>query len=128
MKRLTVLFTALMAFAGLAASAQAVIKFDKTAHNFGTFLESKPVSCVFSFTNNGNQPLVIQQAFSSCGCTVANYTKTPIEPGKKGQINVTYNGKGKFPGYFKKPITIRSNASNSMTRIYIEGTMQKDEE
>ena len=106
------------------ASAQAEIKFDKVTHNFGSFSEKVPVQKVtFSFTNVGNKPLVINQAIASCGCTVPSYTKEPIAPGKKGQISVTYNGKGMFPGHFKKSITVRSNGNVEMTRLYIEGTM-----
>ena len=44
-------------------------------------------------------------------------------PGKSGTIKVTYNGKGKFPGHFKKSITVRTNGQPEMTRLYIEGTM-----
>lgn len=113
----------LMLFFGMATFAQAVIKFDKHSHNFGTFPEEKSVSHIFYFTNTGDKPLVIQQAISSCGCTVADYTKTEIQPGKKGQVSITYNGKGKAPGFFRKVVTIRSNASNSLSRIYVEGTM-----
>ena len=76
------------------AQKPAQIKFDKTTHNFGSFSENEPkVSCSFTFTNIGEQPLVINQAIASCGCTVPEYTKTPIQPGEKGEIKVTYNGK-----------------------------------
>lgn len=124
MKRFFTLLVALASF-GMSSSAlaQAVIKFDKTSHNFGTFKEADVQTYVFTFTNTGDKPLVIQQAFSSCGCTVPEYTKKPIMPGKTGQISVTYNGKGKFPGPFRKSVTIRSNATNAMVRIYVEGTM-----
>lgn len=126
MKRLLIT-SCFMLFAGLATFAQAVIKFDKNSHNFGTFTEDKPVSFVFNFTNIGDKPLVIQQAFTSCGCTVADYTKTEIQPKQKGQVTVTYNGKGKAPGYFRKVVTVRSNASNSLTRVYVEGNMTPKE-
>ena len=104
----------------------AQIKFDKLVHNFGTFSESSPVvNCVFTYTNVGNKPLIINQAVASCGCTVPEYTKTPVEPGKKGEIKVTYNGKGKFPGHFKKSITVRTNGAVEMTRLYSEGNMEE---
>ena len=125
------IFTLLFAFCVMAlarASAQAVITFQKTTHDFGHFTEDKPVSYKFVFENTGNEPLVIQQAISSCGCTVANFTKSPIKPGEKGEINVTYNGKGKMPGRFKKVITIRTNASNSLARIYITGEMEESKQ
>ncbi len=110
----------------MVASAQAEIKFDKTTHNFGKFSESSPVvTCTFTFTNTGDKPLIINQAVASCGCTVPEYTKDPIQPGDKGTIKVTYNGTGKFPGHFKKSITVRTNGKVEMTRLYIEGDMEE---
>ncbi len=122
----TILMTMMLVFTmGMMAQKPAEIKFDKTTHNFGEFSENNPiVSCVFTFTNIGEQRLVIVQAVASCGCTVPEYTKTAIEPGHKGQIKVTYNGEGKFPGYFKKSITVRTNGAVEMTRLYIEGKME----
>ena len=108
----------------VSAQKQADIKFDKTTYDFGTFSENNPkVTCVFKFTNTGDDLLVIHQAVASCGCTVPSYTKEPIKPGESGEIKVTYDGKGKYPGHFKKSITIRSNAKTEMTRLYIEGDM-----
>ena len=102
----------------------AEIKFDKVSHNFGTFFFFfLKVTCSFGFTNVGEQDLVINQAIATCGCTVPSYTKTPIKPGEKGEIKVTYNGAGKFPGHFKKSITVRTNGAVEMTRLYIEGDM-----
>ena len=121
-----ILFFAVMLVMGISyASAQsAQIKFDKTSHDFGTFSENSPVvTCVFTFTNIGDAPLVIHQAVASCGCTVPDYTKEPILPGKTGTIKVTYNGTGKYPGHFKKSITLRTNAKTEMMRLYIEGNM-----
>ena len=120
---------ALVLFACLtyaSAQQQAEIKFDKVTHDFGTFSETNPVQeTVFTFTNVGQAPLIINQAVASCGCAVPSYTKEPIKPGQKGQIKVTYNGKGKFPGHFKKSITVRTNGVPEMTRLYIEGVMKE---
>ncbi|MCR5644452.1 MAG: DUF1573 domain-containing protein [Prevotella sp.] len=108
------------------AQKEAEIKFDKLTHDFGTFSDKEPVvNCTFTYTNVGEKPLVINQAVASCGCTVPEYTKAPVQPGEKGTIKVTYNGTGKFPGHFKKSITIRTNGAVEMTRLYIEGTMEE---
>lgn len=107
------------------AAKQADIKFDKTSHNFGTFSEDDPVvTCVFKFTNTGTAPLIIHQAVPSCGCTVPTYTKEPIKPGESGKLEIRYNGAGKFPGHFKKSITVRTNGKTKMVRLYVEGTME----
>lgn len=106
------------------AQGTAAISFEKTSHNFGTFSESNPnVTCTFKFKNTGDGPLIIHQAIASCGCTVPQYPKEPIKPGESGEIKVTYNGAGKFPGHFRKTITIRTNAKTEITRLVIEGEM-----
>ena len=127
MKKLVLLTMMLFAFVGFAvAQQQAEITFAQLTHNFGSFSEKNPVQeCTFTFTNGGQAPLVINQAVASCGCTVPSYPKAPIKPGEKGEIKITYNGKGKFPGHFKKTITIRTNATTEMTRLYVEGVMEE---
>lgn len=111
-------------FVFASGAGEAEIKFEKTTHNFGTFPESSPkVTCTFKFTNTGDNLLVIHQAIASCGCTVPQYSKEPIKPGESGEIVVTYNGAGKFPGHFKKSITIRTNAKQEIVRLYVEGDM-----
>ena len=126
MKKCLLMATLLFACGISSVSAQAMIKFDKLTHNFGKFSEASPVvTCEFTFTNVGDQPLVINQAVSSCGCTTPEPSKEPIAPGKKGSIKVTYNGTGKFPGHFKKSITVRTNGKVEMTRLYVEGEMEE---
>ena len=125
-KYLLITLMLVCAFTYANAQKQADIKFDKTTMDLGKFPESNPVQkCTFTFTNTGNAPLIINQAIASCGCTVPEYTKEPVAPGKTGTINVTYNGKGKFPGFFKKTITIRTNGKTEMTRLYISGEMEE---
>ncbi len=123
MKKTILALTMLMGVAA-SACAQAQIKFDKVTHNFGSFPETETTHKVsFAFTNVGDKPLIINQAIASCGCTIPKYTKQPIAPGEKGEILVTYNSKGTWPGHFKKSITVRSNGTVEMTRLFIEGTM-----
>jgi hypothetical protein len=126
MKKL--LFLVLMLTAGInmaMAQGKAEIKFNETSHDFGTFSEASPVvSYVFTFTNIGDAPLVIHQAVASCGCTVPEYTKEPIAAGKTGTLKVTYNGTGKYPGHFKKSVTLRTNGKTELIRLYIEGNME----
>lgn len=116
----------LCTFTVATAQKKAQIKFDKVSHNFGTFSEANPVvDHVFTFTNTGDAPLVINQAIASCGCTIPEYTKQPIAPGQKGTLKVTYNGKGKIPGHFKKTVTVRTNGDPELIRIYVEGDMKE---
>ena len=101
-----ILFTTLLCVMNVLfviAQGTAEITFEKTSYNFGSFSESSPkVTCKFKFKNTGDGPLVIHQAIASCGCTVPQYPKEPIKPGESGEVTVTYNGAGKFPGHFRK--------------------------
>ena len=129
MKKIVMMLMLMASVTAFAQQTQAEIKFDKTTHNFGKFRESNPVqTAIFTFTNTGTSPLIINSAMASCGCTVPTYTKTPIKPGEKGTVKVTYNGKGKFPGHFKKTVTLRTNAVVEMCRLYIEGDMEEAKE
>ncbi len=106
------------------AQKQAEIKFEETTHDFGTFSQDSPkVSCAFKFTNTGDDLLIIHQAITSCGCTVTDFTKEPIKPGEGGEIKVTYDGTHKYPGRFKKSVTVRTNAKTSTVRLYVSGEM-----
>lgn len=124
MKKFLLIFTIL--FIGMStafAQKKAIISFTETTHNFGVFAENDGIQvCNFKFTNTGNDMLVIHQAIASCGCTVPTFPKEPIRPGETGIIKVAYNGSGKFPGHFKKAITIRSNAQDNI-HLFIEGDM-----
>ncbi|MBR1484892.1 MAG: DUF1573 domain-containing protein [Prevotella sp.] len=130
MKKMILMSMMLLLGLGAAlAQKQAEIKFDKTTHDFGKFSSKEAVvSCVFTFTNTGDAPLIINQAMATCGCTVPEYTKKPVQPGEKGELKVTYNGTGKHPGRFKKSITVRTNAKVELTRLYIEGDMEEIKE
>ena len=78
MKKIIVM--TMLLICGMTSAMAQEIKFDKLTHNFGTFSEKNPVvTCVFTFTNIGDAPLVINQAVASCGCTVPEYrTHGPV--------------------------------------------------
>jgi hypothetical protein len=120
---------ALTTYGNISAQNEAEIKFDTLAHNFGTFSEKEPVvSYKFKFKNVGNSPLVIHQATASCGCATPEYPKEPVMPGKTGVIVVTYDGTGKYPGHFKKSITLHTNGKTESVRLQIEGYMKGADE
>lgn len=102
----------------------AEIKFDTLQADLGTFsAKDGEQKCRFRFTNIGGAPLVIQQVMASCGCTVPTYPKAPIKPGQSAVIDITYNGANKFPGKFRKTVTVRSNAKTEIVRLVVSGMM-----
>lgn len=122
MKKLIILCSVVFLFASVTAfkvEEKAEFKFEKETHDFGKIPQGKPVSVEFKFTNTGNEPLIITNIESVCGCTVPKYTNTPVLKGQTGAISVTYNAAALAP--FSKGLTIRSNAKTPIKVIYIKG-------
>lgn len=124
MKRRFQLLSAVLLLFTLSALAQKpVISFPVKEYNFGEINEQDgKVTHVFEFTNTGTTTLVIQRVQASCGCTTPDWSKNPIEPGKKGTITATYDPQGR-PGTFTKTVTVASNASNEMEVLTIKGVV-----
>jgi len=104
-----------------AFSQKPVIDFETKSYDFGKIHEEDgKADYSFTFTNRGNSPLVISRVQASCGCTTPTWTKEPIEPGKTGNILVSYNPVGR-PGAFVKSITVSSNATEEQVGLIIKG-------
>ena len=102
---------------------QAVITFDKTEHNFGTLLQGEVVTYSFHFTNTGNVPLIISNVTTSCGCTIAEFSREPIAPGKDGFIKATYDSKGHHD-FQSRAITVSANTMPAQTVLHMKGTVK----
>ena len=106
------------------AAAQPVdaIKFVSEIHDFGTIPEGPAADHEFVFTNTGKEPVIIQRAQPSCGCTTPSYSKDPILPGKTGSIKASYATQGR-PNAFTKTITVVTNLGTKV--LTIKGNVEK---
>lgn len=87
--------------------------FEQPEHDFGEIEQGAIMEYNFKFTNTGTKDLIIQDAITSCGCTVPEWPKEPIKPGATGFMKVVFNSKGKF-GYQEKEITIKANTEDPL--------------
>ena len=102
------------------------IAFDYLVYDYGQIYEGDPGTCEFTFKNTGKEPLVLSNVYSSCGCTVPDWPKDPIMPGKTSTIKVKYNTR---VGGINKTITVLSNAEeNPKVELRITGNVKKKEE
>lgn len=93
----------------------AKIDFSKEVHDYGDVKYGADGTCTFEFKNTGTAPLIISNAKGSCGCTVPEWPKEPINPGQKAEIKVKYDTKR--PGAINKSVTITSNAANEPSKV-----------
>ncbi|MDX1684169.1 MAG: DUF1573 domain-containing protein [Saprospiraceae bacterium] len=97
-----------------------VMTFETTTVSYGEIEKgSEPLRKV-KFTNTGNQPLVINNARGSCGCTVPQWPKEPIMPGESNFIEVRYDTKRVGP--INKTVKIKTNEGPDVQHIlYVKG-------
>ncbi len=97
------------------------IKFNKLVHDYGTVQKEGDGVCAFEFQNIGKEPLVLSDVRSSCGCTVPEWPREPILPGKSNTIKVKYDTKRVGP--INKTVTVTSNAKTASVVLRIQGTV-----
>lgn len=98
------------------------LKFESEVHDFGTIPEGPSAEYEFVFTNAGNEPIIIQQARPSCGCTTPSWSKDPVLPGKTGSIKAVYSTQGR-PNAFTKTISVVTNLGTKV--LTIKGNVEK---
>jgi len=120
MKRL-LLAVAILTSTSLFAQKKAdeIAKLNVSTYDFGKIKQNTPATAEIVVTNIGTDPLLIEQATPSCGCTVSDYTKTPIAPGKTGTIKATYNAAAL--GQFDKTLTVKFAGADDVKFVKLTG-------
>lgn len=93
-----------------------VLTFTEEEHDFGTINEGDKVEYIYTFKNDGEAELYIIDAKPSCGCTVPEFTKTPVAPGGTGEIKIVFDSNGK-PGEQSKSVTVVTNTKEGESKL-----------
>jgi len=103
------------------------IEFEKETHDYGTIKNGADGTCEFKFKNTSKEPITITNARGSCGCTVPEWPKEPIAPGKSSSIKVSYDTKR--AGAINKNVTITvqnpAKDKTSTKMLYIKGNVEQ---
>lgn len=128
MKKLLLTLTAFTFSALLFAQKTAadVAKFTSETIDLGKVKQGVPAVATFVVTNISKEPLIIEQANPTCGCTIGDYTKSPIAPGKTGTITATYNAAA--ASHFDKHMNVKFAGIDEMKSITITGDVLAAEE
>lgn len=123
MKRTALLITYIVSTA-ISAVAQPRFVPDNEILKVGEVGFQEPKTFYLPFTNRGNQPLIIRSVHPSCGCVTVDYTKDPVAPNAKGNIEITFDAK--MLGTFYKDVEIVTNETDEPTYVAIEGYVSKE--
>lgn len=99
--------------------ADDVAKLDVQTYDLGKVKQGVPATATFVVTNIGTEPLFIDNATPTCGCTISDYTKSPIAPGKTGYIKATYNAANL--GHIDKTLTVKFAGADDVKSIKLTG-------
>jgi hypothetical protein len=99
--------------------ADDIAKLSTETYDFGNVKQNVPPTATITVTNIGTEPLIIDQATPSCGCTVSDYTKSPIAPGKTGTIKATYNAAAL--GHIDKTLTVKFAGADDVKFVKLTG-------
>lgn len=99
--------------------AEDVIKFKEIRHNFGKIKQGVPVTHDFIFANIGNEPLVIETASASCGCTTPTWPQQPIMKTKEDKLKAGFNAAAAGP--FEKTIFVKLKGVDAPYELKISG-------
>jgi hypothetical protein len=127
MKKLLIPFLFLGLIIPTFAQQAKLLQFREEAYDFGTVAEEKgPVTHEFVFTNNSPRPVKILTVQASCGCTTPGWSKDPVDPGKSGYIQASFNPKGR-PGFFTKSLTVTTDLEANPIMLQIKGQVTSEE-
>src|ERR1700712_2667833 len=100
-------------------TAADVIKFSEMSYDFGKIKQNVPVNHDFGFTNVSPNPIVIESAIASCGCTTPVKPEGAVPKGKESKINAGFNAAN--PGPFNKTITVKVAGVDAPVQLRITG-------
>jgi hypothetical protein len=99
--------------------ADEIAKINVETYDLGKLKQGVPATATFIVTNIGTEPLYIDNATPTCGCTISDYTKSPIAPGKTGYIKATYNAAS--VGHIDKTLTVKFAGAVDIKSIKLTG-------
>ena len=98
------------------------IEFSYLDVDFGTIEQGEEIMVAFDFKNTGDAPLIIYKVEPSCGCTVSQYPRSPVNPGEKAQIKLIFSSAG-YSGYQIKTAKVFTNTKDSIITLTIHGVV-----
>jgi Protein of unknown function (DUF1573) len=91
-------------------------------HNFGDAKKGSILKHAFKFQNIGNQPITVETARTTCGCTAASWTQTPIAPNESGEILIEYDSNK--TGDFRKKIKVFFHQQKKAETLWVTGSVE----
>ena len=94
--------------------------FESSTTDFGEIRQGENIVVFFTYKNTGGKDLLVYEVIPSCGCTTAKLDKSPLSPGEKREVEVSFNSEG-WSGHQQKSITFKTNGEPDYATIVLKG-------
>ena len=101
--------------------AEDLISFKEKKHDFGKIKQGVPVTYDFTFQNTSDKPVVIENAWASCGCTTPTKPEQPVAKGKSNVIKAGFNAAA--AGEFDKTVYVKVQGIDIPLELRITGNV-----
>jgi hypothetical protein len=109
--------------------AQPAILIPEKTYNFDSIGPKDVVERTFIIRNNGEAPLTISRAYTTCGCTTAEISASVIPPGKVAEITLVFDAgfhEDTSGQTVRRGLIIESNdPRQSQAEIWIQATVRR---
>lgn len=119
---ITATFSQAQTLADAKAHPEKTLSWETMTYDFGLMEQAKAQSATFKFQNTTDDLVFIKSVKPSCGCTVAEYTRTAVAPGDWAEIKANYNAA--TPGHFRKTILVTTSFSDQVVELTITGEVR----
>ena len=100
------------------------IAFHSSSIDIGDVKQHEPTTAQFTFTNIGNEDLIIHNIDTDCHCTAAQLSDSIFAPGESGEITITYDGKN--IGFFEQAIAVHYNSLGDPHLLLFRGIVYSE--
>lgn len=107
----------------LEKEATTEVKFAQEIIHLGEVKLDSCMNANFEIKNTGRIPLIIKAAEPSCGCTLVEWNRRPIDPDQTSKINIRFEPF--FVGKFSKSISVYCNTKQEVHILKFDGYVKR---
>lgn len=96
--------------------------FENITIDIGTIKNGQPQEIRFKYTNHSINPLIITDVKTSCGCTMPQWDKNPLDINKSSELTIRFTPDS--PGRNSKTIMVFHNQSKEPVKLFFKANVE----
>lgn len=85
------------------------IRWESTFYDLGVRKRGPDIDVEYTFKNTGDKPFLIDSIYGTCGCTLFDFPRKPVAPGKSGSVTIRYVSSEQPLAIMQRSIYLKTN-------------------